>query len=176
MTEVVTPTLQTDVYPAVLAFLQGIVPAGIPVIQGIANRVPAPPTPPGFVLFQAIGKARLRTSIDTWTGDDPSTLSVEQGVELTMQIDCYGPNSSDWADMITTLWRDPYGCAALAPSCQPLYADDARMIPLVDSEEQYEERWSVDARLQYNPVVTPAQDFADVATIKLVDVNEAYPS
>lgn len=173
MTQAVAPTLQL-VYQAVNAFLTGVVPAAIPVMQGIDNRVPAPPATPGFVVFQALGKSRLRTAVDSWQGNAPTSLSVEQGMELTLQIDCYGPQASDWADMITTLWRDPYGCAALAPNCQPLYADDARMIPLVDSEEQYEERWSIDARLQYNPVVTPAQQFADIADITLVNVEEAY--
>jgi len=176
MTTQVTPTIQ-DVYTALKSFVQTIVPTGVPVQQGLLNRVAIPPTAPGFVVIQGLLKNRLRTTVDTWdtTDDDPTSMSSEQDIELTVQIDCYGAQSSDWADMISTLFRDGYGCNSLAPTCQPLYCDEARLIPLTDAESQYEERWVLTATLQYNPVVTTVQQFADVATATLIDVDEAYP-
>jgi hypothetical protein len=171
-----TPSLQV-VYAAVQAFIQGIVPDGVDVFQGLQNRAAAPSPLPGFVVFQALGQTRLRTTLDfpLVADDSPVTTSVEEGIDVSLQIDCYGPSSADWAAALASLWRDQYGCSALGPSCQPLYADNARMIPLIDSEEQYEERWSIDAHLQWNPDTTLAQQYANVAEVTLVNVQEAYP-
>lgn len=175
MSDVVTPTLQ-GFYAALLPFIVGV--TGLPatsVVQGIQNRASMPP--PGFILVQTITRHRLRTNVHTYsTHSTVLTQAIEEGVELGVQIDCYGPQSEDWATMLSTLLRDNVGCTALAPTTQPLYADDARMVPLVDGEEQYEERWSVDAHFQYDPVTTAAQQYADALAITLINVPRSeYP-
>jgi hypothetical protein len=149
------------------------------VVQGLPNRATMPT--PGFVSMQALFRKRLRTNIHS-QALAPNNATLEEGVELTVQMDCYGPQSTgsgdgaeDWATILSATLRDQYGCAALAPTMQPLYADEARLIPLIAGEEQYEERWSLDAHFQYNPVITIPQQSADVATIGLVDVDERYP-
>jgi len=185
MTLVVAPTLQ-DVYAPIVSFIRGV--TGLDanhVVQGLPNRA-AMPTP-GFVSFQAIHRARLRTNLDLWdeTTNPPMSAGIEEGVELRLQIDCYGPSSCDWANMLSATLRDEYGCtqlatlaAAMTPpfTLQPLYADDAAMVPLVDGEEQYEERWMVDARFQINPVTTTPQEYADVLNLLLINVEERYPA
>lgn len=170
---VISPVL-TDVYTALASFIGTALP-GVTVIRGLANRVPMPVG--GFIQMQALFQARLRTSIDSWdmTLSDPTTQTVEQGMRIDMQIDCFGPTSSDWAATLSTLLRDEYGCANLQ-NCQPLYADEAKMLPLIDAEKQYEERWMLQAAFQYNPVVTIPQQFADVVTVPLIDVEVAYPA
>jgi len=176
MTVAVAPS-QDLVYQSLVTFLTGALPAGVPVIRGLPNRAAMPQPVPGFVTMQLIGFNRLRWNIDTWdtTNSAPTTETAEQGMEVRAQLDFYGASSADWAATAGTLLRDPYGVAALAPNVAPLYADDARMIQLVDSEQQYEERWSLDAHLQFNPVVTVSQTFANQpATIATINVNEAY--
>lgn len=168
---------QQDVYAALVAFIISV--TGLPasnVVQGLSNRVANPL--PGFVLFQALHTRRLRTNIDSWANvtPAPTTQTIEQGLELSVQIDCYGPSSGDWANMLSTLLRDEYGCKALAPSCQPLYADDARMMPTVFGEDQFEERWSLDCRLQMNPVTTIPQQYAAVLDLTMINVPEKFPS
>ena len=147
--------------------------AQVQVIRGYPNRVPMPPTippagyPPGFVVLTEMTKTRLRTNIDNFAGTSdpapaPGPVTSEQGQKLDVQIDVYGPTSSDWSDILTTLLRDNIGCVALAPVCQPLYADDPIRAPLTNAEAQYEDRWIITARLQYNPVVTTSQEYATV--------------
>ena len=247
MTASVTPSLQS-VYAPLNAFIQSV--TGLSqanVVQGIANRTPMPP--PGFILFQAINRRRLRTNIDTMaqanqfdgtatyalnspaltvtavtdgalavgqniegpgipagttilafgsgTGGTgtytmsanataagtnvavyvgPGTQTMEEGVELSIQIDCYGPSSCDWANMLSATLRDEYGVDQLGPQgLTPLYADDARMIPLVDGEDQYEERWSLDAHFQINPVTTIQQQSAEVLDLTLINVDAEFP-
>lgn len=178
MTYTVAPSLQ-NIFPALQALIMQV--TGLPldrVLQGLPNRVALPTAGPGFVIMQPIYQARLRTNIDSWqevSNPFPASISSEQGTELRVQIDCYGSASGDWAAMLSTLLRDEIGCNALAPYCQPLYVDDAKMAPLVDSEAQYEPRWTLDAVLQYNPVTTTPQDFMSTAEVTLINVDETYP-
>jgi hypothetical protein len=177
----VTPTI-SQVYTALGQFIMAQLGlANVQIVQGYPNRVAMPPTVPpagypiGFVVMSGIAKKRLRTNIDTYAGTNaappaPGPVTAEQGQQLDVQLDCYGPNSSEWSDILTTLLRDNVGCVALAPVCQPLYADDPVRAPLTNAELQYEDRWIVTARLQYNPVTTTAQEFA--VTLGPVDIMQ----
>lgn len=177
MTLVITPG-QDAVYAALEAFLEGVLPTGVPVIRGLLDRQAMPPPVPGFVQVQALFQNRLSMPIDTpVVGGDtaPTTSSITQPIELPVQIDCYSPSSGSWAATISTAFEDTYGFNALAPNCEPLYANEARMIPLTNEERQYEERWSVDARLQWTPVATVEQQYASALNLTLVNVNVKYP-
>ncbi len=166
----------TDIYTKLGAFIiaqLGLAPGQV--VQGYPNRVAMPVGP--FVLMTAMLKKRLRTNVDNYAGTSSPApaggpVTAEQGQQITVQLDCYGPQSSDWSDILTALLRDNVGCVALAPACQPLYADDPVRAPLNDSEQQYEDRWIVQAVLQYNPIVTTAQTYANtLGPVDLVDVT-----
>lgn len=145
------------------------------VVQGYPNRVPAPVGP--YVLMTDVANKRLRTNVDTWdtTNPAPTTMQQEVGMNLSMQLDLYGPASGDWAVILTALLRDEVGCGALAPSVQPLYSTDPVRAPLTNAEEQYEDRWIITAELQYNPTVSTSQEFANTLAVDLINVDEAYP-
>lgn len=175
MTATVANTL-TDVYTVLGAFvLSQLGLASGQVVQGYPNRVAMPKGP--FVLMTAMVKKRLRTNVDNFAGTvlvppAPGPVAAEQGMQVDIQLDCYGPASSDWSDILATLLRDNVGCLALAPKCQPLYADDPIRGPLTDAELEYEDRWIITARIQYNPVTTTSQDYATVlGPADIVDVT-----
>lgn len=178
MSDTITP-VKDDVYRAVKAWLVDVTGLDAArVVQGLGNRVPLPvPGPTAFIVMTVVLLARLRTNVETWDLADPSpaTTQIEEGTQMTLQLDVFGPGSADLAAMLCTLLRSDSACVALAPTCAPLYSDDPRMAPLTDEESQYEERWIVGAQLQYNPVVVQSQDFADTLTLDLVNVDEAYP-
>ncbi len=168
---------QSAVYTALGNFIVNVLGLTAPfVVQGFDNRVPMPNGP--FVGMSAITMKRLRTNVDTIggaLGNDPSSVAAEQGTQVDVQLDCYSPAAADWANILTTLLRDNVGCLALAPTCQPLYADDPIRAPLENGEEQYEDRWIVTARLQYNPVVTTSVQSATVlGPVGIVDAERAY--
>jgi hypothetical protein len=168
-----------QIYVALEAFLTGILPAGVPVIRGLPNRSSMPSPVPGFVVTQAVYQSRLMMPVDTnVTGGTtpPTTSTIQQSIEVPVQIDCYGACSGSWAATVSTTFEDAYGFAALGPSCEPLYANEARMMPLTDEELQYEEKWSVDCHLEWDPVVTVTQQYADALDLTLVDVQVKYPS
>lgn len=173
---IVAPTLD-QLFEKVVPFIKLIVPTGTPVLRAPLNRVAQPKV--DHVLVTAWFNQRLRTNVESY--DDPADQSTpgtrlaEMGTEVRIQCDFYGSLAAGWAQAFETLWRDPYGCEALAPTCQPLYADDARMIPRVTGEEQFLERWIVDAVAQYNPVAIMPQEFADQLNVTLVEVDTEFP-
>jgi hypothetical protein len=99
-----------------------------------------------------------------------------QRTKVTMQLDVHGPSSSDNAQAITTMLRDAYAVDAFAaagyPSVTPLHADEARQVPFINAEQQYEYRWSIDAQIQADQVVSGfGQQFFDAADITLVSAD-----
>ena len=126
--------------------------------------------------------------VGTYTVNNPQTIGSEliaaglidmlQSTQVTIQIDVHGPNGADNAQIITTLMRDEVGVDQFASSgldVTPLYAGDPRQTPYLNGEQQIEERWSVDAVLQCNPIVTTPQQFFDAVSVLLVDVDVVYP-
>jgi hypothetical protein len=94
-----------------------------------------------------------------------------------VQIDCYGALANERAATISMLLRDNYACASFTTSgydIQPLYADNAQQMPLIDGESQYLERWFFNAVLQYNPVITVNQDTANAIDVGLVSVDVVF--
>lgn len=161
-----------DLYRAVSLFLVSIVGNTVPVVQGQDNRVPQPDVP--YILLQAFTAGRVRTNVRTFN-PDTQTQKTEQGTKVRMQMDCYGPDSESWATMISTLWRDSYGCDAMKPTCAPLYTGEPFQGALTNGEEQYESRWTVEGFLQYNPVTTSTMQSATSLGVSVVNADERYP-
>lgn len=102
-----------------------------------------------------------------------------QPTEVTMQLDVHGPASADNAQIVSTLFRDPYATelfATIAPSISPLFADDPRQIPFINAEDQYEDRWVIDAHLQANQTVVVPQQYADAVEVEVISVDAAFPA
>jgi hypothetical protein len=122
-----------------------------------------------FISLTPISNIPLSTNVTTLTG---ANNSIKRASQFTIQIDCYGAGAGDRATAITTLLRSAYACDQFTASgfdIQPLYAGDARQMPLVDGEGQYAERWSFDAVLQFNPVLTIPQDSAIVLRVDSIN-------
>lgn len=99
-------------------------------------------------------------------------------MKLTVQVDVHGPNSTDYAQIIVTLFRDDYACVFFAenePPLAPLYIDNGQQIPFVSGEKQYEDRWVLEAKLQLNPVVSTPMQFADTLSVGLKEIDSTYP-
>lgn len=176
MTLVTTPTLD-NVATVLRTLALSVVPTGVQVVQGLDNEVTLPPASPGFINMTLVAQVRLRTNEASYTDGSPTTGTriMEQGTQITVQLDCYGPDSGTWAAQLSTVLRDEYAVDALAPYAAPLYAEDPVMAPLIDSERKFEQRWIVGAVLQWNPATVTAQQFADTLDATLINVDEAYP-
>jgi hypothetical protein len=95
-----------------------------------------------------------------------------------VQLDVHGPASADNATVITTVLRDALGVdlfAAQPYGVTPLYCDDPRQLPFFGEQQQAEERWSIDAHLQFDPTMLSPQQFASVLALGLIEVDANYP-
>jgi hypothetical protein len=168
----ITPSItETQVFTALRAFLLTIVTCEV--VRAPVNRVAMPLG--DFISLTPISNIALSTNVTTLTGVNNS---IKRASQFTIQIDCYGSGAGDRATAIATLLRSQYGCDQLAASgfdVQPLYAGDAKQMPIIDGEAQYEERWSIDAVLQFNPVLTTPQDSATALKVGVFDADITFP-
>lgn len=100
-----------------------------------------------------------------------------QPTELNVQVDVHGHNGADNAQVISTLLRDEYGTtafAALSDTVIPLHADDPAQLPFVNGEQQYEDRWIINVKLQANILIEVPQQFADQLVPTTIPVEATY--
>lgn len=103
-----------------------------------------------------------------------------QTTQVTIQVDIHGPNSADNAQIISTLLRDSYGVALfnqyspVQKGIEPLYCNDPRQMPFMDSNQQSEERWVVEVVMQCNPIVSVPQDYAGALAVTVKSVDAFY--
>jgi hypothetical protein len=110
------------------------------------------------------------------TGDS----SFLQAVDFIVQLDVHGPNSAENAQVISTLFRDLYATIWFAANgdgnVTPLYADDPKQIPYIQDQQQFEDRWIVEAHMQVNATILLGQQFADALAVQLISVDANYPT
>jgi hypothetical protein len=173
---------ETMILASLRAVLMGFLPA-IEVITAQVNRVPEP-IGPDFVVMTPIGRERLATNIANWTDGffaSPQVAGTRkdmQPTKLTVQLDVHGPASANNTQIITTLFRSDVATTAfeaLGRDVQALYAEDAHQSPFSNDSDQTESRWTIDVVLQANITVTSPQEFADIVTIGLINVDERFP-
>lgn len=165
---------ESAILTALRTFLLSLTLTGAPeIFTGQVNRVPEP-TGADFIVMTPVTRTRLKTNEETWSTDPepapaPDTLVAGRGTQVTIQLDIHGPNGSDNAQVIATLWRSDYACRAIDPAIfQPLYASDGRQMPFINAERQYENRWTMAVVLQANPTVSTTQAFADSVDVTII--------
>jgi hypothetical protein len=168
-----TPALTEDaILTALRAFLLAVLPSGVEVVQGQQNRAPEA-TGPDHVVMTPDRRTQIAQTTHDWNSAG-GTIGVNRSSKLHFQLDVYGPSSADNGQVITTLFRDAYGCDFFASyGVQPLYCDDGQQMPLVNGEEQYENRWMIRATLQANILVTVPAEFADTIKAEAVPADAA---
>ena len=133
------------------------------VVEAQNNRVPMPKG--SFVAMTMLNLIPLETNSHTVTAVTESILTPSQ---MTMQIDCYGVQSGERAQSISSLFRDDYACQMFKDSgldIQPFYASNPRQMPLVNGEGQYERRWTFNLEMQVNHSITLTAETAGMLAI-----------
>lgn len=149
-----------------------------PVLRSQQNRAAMPTG--DFILITGLGAVGLSTDKEAFAAGtaNPGSATHTRSTRWDVQLDCYGPSAADMAALIATTFRTDYAAQQLklAPvEIAPLYADDPRQMTIVNSENQYENRWIVGLSLQFNPVVTLPQDFAMSLTVVPESVDAVFP-
>lgn len=107
---------------------------------------------------------------------------VEQGTQCEVQLDFHSDSGAggDMANTVSALFRDAYGVQQFADQSPnygvvPLYADDPRQAPFINDQQQWEWRWTVQAMLQANIVVSVPQQYADAVDVDVISVDAEFP-
>ena len=156
-----TSSITVDqVIDALADFLAPFVP-GAQVVRAQVNRV-AMPSNPGVVLTEML---QVDLSVPaTEYQPDAGTATIEGPTRIDIQIDFYGEQAGEFCKTVKTAFRSHWGFSHFPANIKPLYTSDGIQTPLTTGEQQYESRWTLTASLQYNPIVTVPQDFADTLT------------
>lgn len=102
----------------------------------------------------------------------------QRSTQWPCQIDCYGDNAADNAAVIGTLIRSDFACEWFRQNgnkLSPLYCSDPHQTTMINGEQQYESRWTLDFVGQYNPIVSTRQDFMDSISVGLIAADLKYP-
>lgn len=149
---------ESDILTALRSFILGEI--SCEVIKGLGNGVPTPLG--GYIAITPLFSNRLSTNVDTY--EDNVTTGFKNSLQpkqYAVQIDCYGASSGDWATALSNLFCDDYAYELFPANIKPLYADDPKMMPIVDGEQNFVERWTFAVNLQYNPTTQTPMQFAD---------------
>ena len=162
-----TSSINVDqVIDALAAFLAPIIPGG-QVVRAQVNRV-ALPANPCAVLTEVlqVDLSVPATAYQPPTAPIPATgtATIYGPSRIDVQIDFYGAQAGEFCKTAKTAFRSHWGFSHFPANIKPLYTSDGIQTPLTTGEQQYESRWTLTASLQYNPIVTVPQDFADVLT------------
>jgi hypothetical protein len=161
---------EDDVMAALRSFILDIVPTGVEVFQGQANRVPEP-RGVDFIVMTPMMRLRLSTNTVEWdrADDDATELEHSHDTQFMVQLDLHGPAGSDYATTIATMIYDDYAVVAMeGTGVAPLYATDGNQVPFKNAEQQWENRWVMTVALQIVPIVSTPQQFAATLTPVIV--------
>lgn len=173
------PSLRDSQVNAVLrGFLITVLPPGVEVMIGNANRVPEP-RGDNFVVFWSSLRKRLGTNVVTWDQSpdgNPASQENTEALRIDMQLDFHGEDSTDNGQVFATLFRSAYAVDYWKQySITPNYCSDGQMLPFINGEKQYEDRWTIYATFDANITISTPQQFADIVTVGLIEVDEKFP-
>lgn len=139
---------------------------GAAIVRGQVNRVPMPASP--CVILTEMMQGDLSVPATEYQPDD-DTATVKGPTKIDIQIDFYGPQAGEFCKTVKTGFRSQWGFDKFPAFVKPLYTSDGMQSPLTTGEQQYESRWTLTASMQYNPVITVPQQFADEANVNSLD-------
>lgn len=167
---------QDDLTAALRGFLLSLVDAEVFLSQ--ENNSPMPIG--DFVTMTPMFITGLSTNRVSY--NDPG---VGQGSEQTQrsnqwrcQLDFYGNSAQDMAAIVGTMIRSEYASEWFRQNnmpVTPLYAGEPHQTTMINAEQQYENRWTLDFIAQFNAVVTTPLYFFDEIKVTAIAADLKYP-
>lgn len=164
---------ESDLFTGLRAFLLTVLGSSFQVLKTQGNKVAMPKG--SFVMMTPLFIDGLSTNVVTY---DPGAEERHdtRTTQFRVQLDVYGPDASANSNIIATLFRSEYATEQMASGpLQPFYATDPKQNVMTNSEQQYEDRWTFELYMQFNPTVTSPQQFADELQIGLAEVDTKFP-
>ncbi|PTQ70295.1 hypothetical protein [Pseudomonas sp. GV071] len=167
---------EADLMTALRGFLLPIV--NCPVVPAEDNQ----PLPSGtFVTMTSLSIEALASNKSRFADTGSATTSRLDYLcssQWTVQLDFYGVPANSLAMRVAGLVGSDYAAdwfAAGTLAMTPLYASQLRNTTRINSEQQYQPRWTFNFVAQFNPVITTAMDYADQLHIEVAEVAIKFP-
>ncbi|MBY4887705.1 hypothetical protein HX773_18875 [Pantoea sp. B9002] len=167
---------QDDLTTALRGFLLSLVDVEVFLAQ--ENLVPMPNE--DFVTMTPMFITGLSTNRVAY--NDPG---VGAGSEMTQrsnqwrcQLDFYGNTAAEMAAIVGTMIRSEYAANWFKQNnmpVTPLYAGEPHQTTMINAEQQYESRWTLDFIAQFNAVVTTPLYFFDEIEVTAIAADLKYP-
>ena len=159
-----------NVIDALADFLQPFV-NGADIVRAQVNRVSMPSLP--CVVLTELFHVDLRVPSQNYDVlNAEADLSASNRIDI--QVDFYGESAGDYCRSVETAFRTMWGFDKLPAGIKPLYTSDGIQSPLVSGEQQYVSRWTLTVSMQYNPIVSVPQQFADTLAATTVAADVLY--
>ena len=143
--------------------------------QTQVNRVSMPTGQ--FCMITVINMKRLSTQILV-NGDTGDNATATQGYtevrQVDIQVDIYGDEAGDRAVELETLFASTYGydtINSINENLAPLYSSTPFNAPMIDAENQYQDRYVITLTLQAHITVSLSQDYFDKVELSLTQVT-----
>ncbi|WP_437609678.1 phage neck terminator protein [Erwinia sp. V71] len=149
------------------------------VLQAQVDRVPMPKGQ--FCIMTPLRFTRLSTTreINKDTGS-PSTSAIgfTEVRQADIQIDIYGDDAGGRAIALETVFRTAYAydaIKAIDSRLAPLYSTEAIQAPMINAENQWQERYMLTVSLQAHITIDVPQDYFDKAKFTINQADKANP-
>lgn len=156
---------ESDVIDVVGKFLRQLFECTV--IKGQVNRVSMPHG--SFIVMMPIFRKALSMNVKTVK---ETSSDIMTPTELTMQLDFYGDNAGDMAQIFLNCIHDDFAFRFFPLGIKPLYTSDIRQLPFITGEKNYLDRWSTDLTLQFNPTVeVPEDTWTTLGDFRVIHAN-----
>ncbi|WAT10149.1 LIC_12616 family protein [Rouxiella badensis] len=151
---------QSYMFTALRKFLLLLV--DVPVLQSQQNKVALPTG--NFITMTSLGEDVKSTNRISYANEagDPGSEIQQRTAFWRVQLDCFGSEAQSLASLISTAFRSEWACMAfksLSDSIAPISGGDPRQTAFINSESEYEDRWTLEATLGIDKAVTLPQYF-----------------
>ncbi len=153
-----------DIYAALRSYLLSVTPI-TEVYQAQDTRVPIPVGQ--YTIMTILRRERMSTGHDTTDAINP-VMTTGQVTSYTVQVDIYGDGAGNHAAKVEQLWRTIWSVDlmhSLNAGITPLYADTVFQTSLINSEANYEERYTLSLHMQVQQDIDVAQDIFKQITL-----------
>ncbi len=143
--------------------------------QAQANGVPMPKGE--FCILTPLRFTRISTTRDLNQDTGSPATSAAGYTEVRqadIQIDIYGAAAGDRAIALETTFASSYAydkIKAIDQRVAPLYSTAAIQAPMIDAEQQWQERYTITVSLQVHITVSFPMDYFDKAQITIEPVD-----
>ena len=149
---------------------------GVPIeiVRGQANKVPPPLG--NFCQLTEMGQFEIETPSVRYDRDNGAAIFYNP-CRLAIQVDLYGRRAGDFCRAILLIFRSEHTVSSLPSWLSPLYCSDGMQAALINSEMQYQDRWTFTAHFQFSPTISVPQSFAETLAINIfenVDTEISY--